>query len=145
MNARVGEIVKLQRSSAYWVSRASRHRREGNRRRAAALLRHALTLSPADGDLRMEYAKTLQEMECYEASNRAAFGALTLTPKRYACYGLIGSNMLALGYEQEAMDAFSRYLWAVQKSGGVSEYDEELDELEAYETDQPQLRARYET
>ena len=144
MNARVGEIVKLQRSSAYWVSRASRHRREGNRRRAAALLRHALTLSPADGDLRMEYAKTLQEMECYEASNRAAFGALTLNPKRYACYGLIGSNMLALGYEQEAMDAFSRYLWAVKRAGDVPEFDDELDELEEFENDQPHLRARHE-
>ena len=42
----------------------------------------------------MEYARVLQEMECYEASNRAAFGALTLDPRRYGCYGLIGRNMV---------------------------------------------------
>jgi len=144
MNDTIGEVVKLQRPSAYWVGRAARHRREGNRLRAAALLRHAVALSPTDSDLRMEYARILQEMECYEASNRAAFGALTLDPQRYGCYGLIGRNMLALGYEQEAMDAFSRYLWAVKKTGGTAEFDEELDELEAFETDQHQQRARYE-
>ena len=144
MSEKIGEVFKLQRPSAYWVGRAARHRREGNRRRAAALLRHAVALAPADSDLRLEYARTLQEMECYEASNREAFGALTLDPRRYACYGLIGRNMLALGYEQEAMDAFSRYLWAVKKSGGVSEFDEELDQLEAFEADPLHLRARHE-
>ncbi|MDD3212803.1 MAG: tetratricopeptide repeat protein [Eubacteriales bacterium] len=145
MSIKAGEIVKLQRSPAYWVGRADRHRRQGNRRRAAALLRHALTLSPADSELRMEYARTLQEMECYEASNRAAFGALTLNPRRYACYGLIGRNMLALGYEQEAMDAFSRYLWAVKRDGAAPEYDEELDELEEAESERTRFQSRYET
>jgi tetratricopeptide (TPR) repeat protein len=144
MSERTGEIVKLQRSSAYWVGRADRHRRQGNRRRAAALLRHAVSLAPEDGELRVAYARTLQEMECYEASNRAAFGALTLNPKRYACYGLIGRNMLALGHEQEALDAFSRYLWAVRQSGDTAEYDEELDELEAAEDERSRLQARYE-
>ncbi len=145
MSERTGEIVKLQRSSAYWVGRADRHRRQGNRRRAAALLRHAVSLAPRDGELRVAYARTLQEMECYEASNRAAFGALTLDPKQYACYGLIGRNMLALGHEQEAVDAFSRYLWAARQSGDTAEYDEELDELEAAEDDRSRLQARYET
>lgn len=147
MSVRTGEVVKLQRSSAYWVARADRHRRQGNRRRAAALLRHAVALSPQDDDLRVAYAQTLQEMECYEASNRAAFGALTLNPKRYACYGLIGHNMLALGNAQEAMDAFSRYLWAVRQAGGIVDvdYDEELDALEAAENDSSNTRARHET
>ncbi|HPR77191.1 MAG TPA: hypothetical protein PLR69_01215, partial [Candidatus Limiplasma sp.] len=90
------------------------------------------------------YARTLQEMECYEASNRAAFGALTINPKRYACYGLIGRNMLALGYVQEAMDAFSRYLMAVRQTGLTAEYDEELDTLETLETEHAHIQARYE-
>jgi tetratricopeptide (TPR) repeat protein len=145
MSVIAGEIVKLQRPSAYWLERANRHRRQGNRRRAAALLRHAVSLSPADGELRVAYAQTLQEMECYEASNRAAFGALTLNPKRYDCYGLIGRNMLALGYQQEAMDAFSRYLWAVKQNDGIAEFDEELDALEAAENEHSRLPARYET
>lgn len=144
MTLRNGEIIKLQRSSAYWVGRAARHRREGDRRRAAALLRHAVSLAPADSDLRTEYARTLQEMECYEASNRAAFGALTLDPRRYVCYGLIGRNMLALGYEQEAMDAFSRYLWAVKRAGGEAEFDEDLDTLEDHEAERNRMRARHE-
>lgn len=144
MSIKTGEVVKLQRPSAYWMGRAARHRRQGNRRRAAALLRHAVSLSPTDSDLRMEYARTLQEMECYEASTRAAFGALTLDPKCYVCYGLIGRNMLALGYEQEAMDAFSRYLWAVKHTGGVPEFDDDLDELEESGTPLPHQRARYE-
>lgn len=145
MNAKTGEIVGLERSAAYWVARAARHRRLGDRRRAAALLRHALALSPADGDLRLEYAKTLQEMECYEASNRAAFAALLQSPRRYTCYGLIGRNMLALGYEQEAMDAFSRYLLAVKHTGAEPEFDDDLDELERYEDEPFGLRARHET
>ncbi len=145
MSVKAGEVVKLQRSSAYWLERANRHRRQGNRRRAAALLRHAVSLSPADSELRVAYAQTLQDMECYEASNRAAFGALTLNPKRYACYGLIGRNMLALGFQQEAMDAFSRYLWAVKQTGAAAEFDEDLDELEAAEYEHSRLPARYET
>lgn len=144
MNGKAGEVIKLQRPSDYWVRRAARHRRQGNRERAAALLRHAVTLSPGDGELRMEYAKTLQEMECYEASTRAAFGALLINPKRYACYGLIGRNMLALGHEQEALDAFSRYLLAVKRAGGIPEFDEELDALEDQETSRPHMRARHE-
>lgn len=145
MNAKTGEIVGLERSAEYWMARAARHRRLGDRRRAAALLRHALAIAPADGELRMEYAKTLQEMECYEASNRAAFAALPQSPRRYACYGLIGRNMLALGYEQEAMDAFSRYLLAVKRTGAQAEFDSELDELESYENEPFGLRARHET
>ncbi|MCE5343135.1 MAG: tetratricopeptide repeat protein [Eubacteriales bacterium] len=145
MSLKSGEIVKLQRSSAYWMGRADRHRRQGNHRRAAALLRHAVTLSPADSDLRVAYARALQEMECYEASNRAAFGALTLNSRHYACYGLIGRNMLALGREQEALDAFSRYLLGVKQAGGIAEYDEDLDELEAAENKRMRLQARYET
>lgn len=144
MTGKTGEIVNLQRSSAYWLGRAARHRRAGDRRRAAALLRHAMTIAPLDGDLRVEYARTLQEMECYEASNRAAFSALTLDPRHYACYGLIGRNMLALGYEQEAMDAFTRYLIAVKRAGATAEYDMELDELEASQTDRRVTRSRCE-
>jgi tetratricopeptide (TPR) repeat protein len=145
MSLKSGEIVKLQRSSTYWMGRADRHRRQGNRRSAAALLRHAVTLSPADSDLRVAYARTLQEMECYEASNRAAFSALTLNPRHYACYGLIGRNMLALGREQEALDAFSHYLLGVKQAGGTAEYDEDLDALEAAENRRMRLQARYET
>ena len=103
-----------------------------------------MTIAPLDGDLRVEYARTLQEMECYEASNRAAFSALTLDPRHYACYGLIGRNMLALGYEQEAMDAFTRYLIAVKRAGATAEYDMELDELEASQTDRRVTRSRCE-
>ena len=144
MSDRPGEVIRFQRPSAYWMGRAARHRREGNRRRAAALLRHAVALSPTDSDLRLQYARALQDMACYEASNRAAFGALTLDPRRYVCYGLIGRNMLALGNPQEAMDAFSRYLWAVRHSGGEAEFDEELDQLEDYENSRPRLKARFE-
>lgn len=143
MNGKTAEIFRLQRSSTYWAGRAQRHLRAGNRRRAAALLRHALTLAPQDSALRMEYAKTLQDMECYEASNREAFGALTRDPRRYALYGVIGRNMLALGHEQEAMDAFARYLLAVRRSGDVPEFDEELEELEEFETGRPDIRARH--
>ncbi len=143
MHETTGEIIRLQRSSAYWAGRAARHRREGNRRRAAALLRYAVRQSPADGELRMAYAQALQELECYEASTREAFGALNLNPRRYACYGLIGRNMLALGYEQEALDAFTRYLWAVRREGVPAEYDEDLDTLEMLDSERPRLRARH--
>ena len=63
MHETTGEVIRLQRSSAYWAGRAARHRREGNRRRAAALLRYAVRQSPADGELRMAYAQALQELD----------------------------------------------------------------------------------
>ena len=56
MNGKTAEIFRLQRSSTYWAGRAQRHLRAGNRRRAAALLRHALTLAPQDSAKRCEVA-----------------------------------------------------------------------------------------
>ena len=150
------EIVGLQkcapvqsicRASSYWLNRADYYRRLGQNRRAAALLRHAVTLSPDDGDLREEYAETLLDMSCYEASTRAAFDALTVDPSRFGCYGLIGRSMLALGHEQEALDAFSRFLRGARQADQTPELEEELDDVEDMfdlADTEPRGSARYE-
>ncbi len=143
-----GQVVPLPRSAAYWSGRADQHLRRGNRRKAAALLRHAVSLSPENGDLRREYALLLQEMNCFEASTREAFAALTIDPERlFDCYGVIGHNLLLLGREQEALDAFSRYVKQARRIGAdTAEWDDDLDQLETYyDQPDPDRRARYNT
>ena len=105
-----GQVVSFERPSHYWLRRARRHRKRGEHHQAAALLRRAVALEPGSGALRLEYAQSLRDMSCYEASIREAFGVLALEPTGFLPYGLIGRNMLSLGREQEAMDAFSHYL-----------------------------------
>ena len=142
-----GQVVSFGKSAGYWVRRAEQHRKRSEFRRAAVLLRHAMTLEPASGELRMEYAETLRDMRCFEASNRAAFGALSLNPAQAFPFSLIGRNMLSLGREQEAADAFSHYL---QQTGGEQqdllfpEEDEEIGVLEGLITaSQQRRRARH--
>ena len=128
-----GQVVSLERSPQYWRRRAQQHRKRGEHSRAAALLRHAVALEPSSGDLRVEYAKSLRDMSCFEASNREAFGALALEPGGAAPYRIIGRNMLSLGREQEAMDAFSHYFekaWKMPEIRFEMENDEEFYELE---------------
>ena len=109
-----GQIIPLSKPPQYWLRRAEQHRRHGEHRRAAALLRHAVALDPASGDLRMEYAKSLRDISCYEASTREAFTALTLEPADFAPYQIIGRNLLSMGREQEAVDAFAHYMEKAQ-------------------------------
>lgn len=127
-----GQVVSLVKSPQYWLRRAEQHRKRGEHYRAAALLRHAVALDPASGDLRMEYAKALRDMSCFEASTREAFGALALEPTGFAPYQIIGRNMLSMGREQEAIDAFSHYLEQARELPGLlfSDDDDELFELE---------------
>lgn len=108
--ALAGQVVSLDKSPRYWLRRAQQHRKRGEHHRAAALLRHAVSLEPESGALLMEYAQALRDMSCFEASNREAFHALALEPEGFLPYHLIGRNMLSLGREQEAADAFAHYL-----------------------------------
>ena len=145
---RRSSVVSMRRTSSYWLNRAERYRRLGQNRQAATLLRHAVALEPKDGGLREEYAETLQDMHCYEASTRAAFDTLTVDPTRFGCYSVIGHNMLALGHEQEALDAFSRFLHAAQGMEISPELNDELDDVEDMfdltADAQPHGQARYE-
>ncbi len=143
-----GEVLSFEKSPRYWLRRAQHHRKRGEHRRAAALLRRAVALEPSSGELRMEYAHTLRDMSCYEASTREAFGVLALEPTGFLPYGLIGRNMLSLGREQEAMDAFSHYFQkAHAPEGGALLWDEddEYFHLEDLLEEAPrQGKARYE-
>ena len=130
-----GQVISLAKPPQYWLRRAQQHRRQGEHHRAAALLRHAVTLEPASGDLRMEYAKSLRDMNCYEASNREAFGVLALQPSEFLPYQIIGQNMLSLGREQEAVDAFSHYLeqaHALPESALIDPFDDSMDVMENF-------------
>lgn len=130
-SAEAGQVVSLAKSAQYWVRRAQQHLKRGEHRRAAALLRHAVDLDPVDRDLRMEYAQVLREMSCFEASNRVAFGALAQEPTGFAPYQIIGQNMLSLGREQEAIDAFSHYFRQARAEGeSLWDWDDEFYELE---------------
>ncbi len=143
--ANPGQVVSLEKSARYWSKRAEQHRKRGEHHRAAALLRHAVDLEPASGDLLMEYAQTLRDMSCFEASNRAAFNALALSPGEALPYNLIGRNMLSLGREQEAVDAFAHYLHHMRVMPPEALYwDDETYELEDWLSDgQGRGTARY--
>ena len=144
----LGQVVSFERPSHYWLRRAQRHRKRGEHHQAAALLRRAVALEPASGELRLEYAQCLREMSCYEASTREAFRVLALEPTGFLPYGLIGRNMLSLGREQEAMDAFSHYLEQArvrQEDALLWEEENESFVLEDF-LEEPHLgSARYET
>ena len=128
-----GQIVSFEKSAGYWLRRAAQHRKRSEFRRASVLLRHAMALEPTSGEIQMEYAENLRDMHCFEASNCAAFGALSLNPAASFPFSLIGRNMLSLGREQESIDAFSHYL---QQTDGtpqdvlLMEESEEMDALE---------------
>lgn len=104
------QVLRMARPAAYWARRAALHHRRGNRRQAEALYQHAVKLTPGNIPLKLAYARVLQESRRWEASNRQAFSVLAQDPTNAACIGLIGENLTALGYLEEAADAFAHTL-----------------------------------
>ena len=143
--AGMGQVIPFGHSAEYWLARASRHQKQGETRKAAQLLRHAVSIEPQSADLRTEYALSLQALSCFEASNREALGVLAADPSRFVCYGIIGKNMMALGREQEAIDAFTHYLRELRHAPEDLMLSEDLCDIEDMFDVQPVLRmARYE-
>jgi len=122
-----GQVIPLAKPPLYWLRLAKRHSKRGEHSQAAALLRHAISLDPASVDLRIEYARALRDMSCYEASIREAFQALTLERPGLAPYHVIGRNMLSLGRAQEALDAFSYCMDSRQELPAYTLHDGEED------------------
>ncbi|MFH1513550.1 MAG: hypothetical protein ABIG45_09380, partial [Bacillota bacterium] len=130
MEEQAGQVLRMARPAAYWARRAAIHHRRGNRHQAEALLRHAVTLTPDNLPLKLSYARVLQELHRYEASNRQAFAALSQDPDFGPCIGLIGQNLMALHYLEEAADAFAHALYS--DSPDMAElHAGQLDRLEA--------------
>ena len=128
--ASAGQVVPLRRSADFWMQRAKQYIHKGQPRKAALLLRHAVGLEPAAVDLRVAYAQALQALRCYEASNREAFHVLAQAPSEPDSYQLIGRNMLLLGREQEAIDAYANYLHILRQRPDALVYEEELYSIE---------------
>ena len=80
----------------------------------------------------MQYALTLRQLHCYEASNREAFCALAANPHREELYGLIGCNLLAMGLKQEGLDALGYYFHA-EIPAAMPWHDEACDLADAYD------------
>jgi len=129
MTEQAGQILRMARPAAWWARRAALHHSRGNRRQAEVLYQHAVALTPDSVPLKLAYARVLQEARRYEASNRQAFAALALDPQSIACIGLIGQNLMALGYLDEAADAFAHAL-NTDSEGMAEAYGEQLDRLE---------------
>ena len=102
----------FQRPANYWLRHADRHKQSGDLIRAAVLQRHAVRAEPGSDAARMQYALTLRQLHCYEASNREAFRALAAHPEWQELYGLIGCNFLAMGLRREGLDALETYMHA---------------------------------
>ncbi len=124
----------FERPAPYWLRRAEKSKQAGNLIRAAVLERHAARTDPAYEAAPASYAFTLSQLHCYEASNREAFAALAYDPSRFALYGLIGRNMIAMGRRQEAMDAFFMYL---------DRRRDELDTLPPWDSDVLDMEQAY--
>ena len=124
-SASPGQVLSFEKPSQYWLRRALHHRKQGQHQHAAALLRHAVAQEPLSGALRLQYAQSLYDTCCFEASIREAFGALAVEPSALHPYRLISQSMLSLGRRQEAIDAFVYYL---QESRTASPSSISLDE-----------------
>ena len=122
----------FQRPANYWLRHADRHKQSGDLIRAAVLQRHAMRAEPGSDAARMQYALTLRQLHCYEASNREAFCALAHQPELTELYGLIGCNMLNMGMRREGLDALGVYM---NTTGTASApwHDEACDLSEVYD------------
>ncbi len=100
----------FQRPASYWLRRAERQRQNGDLLRAAVLERHALSAEPANAAASLRYVLTLRQLQCYEASNREAFAALSRDPENLDLFGLIGLNLYCMGRLEAAYDALNNYL-----------------------------------
>ena len=123
------QVLRMARPAAYWARRAALQHRRGNRRQAEALYQQAVKLTPGNIPLKLAYARVLQESHRYEASNHQAFAALALDPMNASCIGLIGENLTALGYLEEAADAFAHAL-QTEPEGLADVHAAQLDRLE---------------
>ncbi len=122
----------FQRPANYWLRHADRHKQSGDLIRAAVLQRHAVRAEPGSDAARMQYALTLRQLHCYEASSREAFRALAAHPDRAELYGLIGCNLLALGQRRQGLDALNIYLHTAA-TASAPWHDEACDLSEAYD------------
>ncbi|MEG1776308.1 MAG: hypothetical protein RSC91_00935 [Clostridia bacterium] len=140
-------VLPFGKPAEYWIRRAERSRQNGDFRRASVLLRHAAGLEPAAPEPRLEYAASLREMNCFEASNREAFAALAEVPDFYRFFALIGRNMAVMGRREEAMDAFALYLSGARADDAEPlPWDDEAYEIDdAFEEDEPTHRNRLQT
>lgn len=122
----------FQRPANYWLRHADRHKQSGDLVRAAVLQRHAVRAEPGSDAARMQYALTLRQLHCYEASSREAFSALAKHPEQAALYGLVGCNMIAMGMRREGLDALWLYMHA-DITASAPWHDEACDLAEAYD------------
>ena len=122
----------FQRPANYWLRHADRHKQSGDLIRAAVLQRHAVRAEPGSDAARMQYALTLRQLHCYEASSREAFCALAAHPEWQELYGLIGCNFLSMGLRREGLDALGYYMHA-DISAIAPWHDEACDLAEAYD------------
>ena len=100
----------FQRPANYWLRHADRHKQSGDLIRAAVLQRHAVCADADSVSARTQYALTLRQLHCYEASNREAFRALADQPGQLDLFGLIGCNFFSMGLTREGLDALDVYL-----------------------------------
>lgn len=122
----------FQRPANYWLRHADRHKQSGDLVRAAVLQRHAVRAEPGSDAARMQYALTLRQLHCYEASSREAFSALARQPDQAALYGLVGCNLLAMGMRREGLDALGLYMHE-DVTASAPWHDEACDLSEAYD------------
>lgn len=122
----------FQRPANYWLRHADRHKQSGDLIRAAVLQRHAMHAEPGSNAARMQYALTLRQLHCYEASSREAFRALAAHPDQPELYGLIGCNLIALGQRRQGLDALDLYLRTVP-AASAPWHDECCSMSEAYD------------
>ena len=121
----------FQRPANYWLRHADRHKQSGDLIRAAVLQRHAMRAEPGSDAARMQYALTLHQLHCYEASSREAFCALAANPALTELYGLIGCSLLSMGLRREGLDALGIYMRT--SSAMAPWHDEACDLADAYD------------
>lgn len=122
-----GRIVAFPASGGYIFRKANENRREGRLLQAVELMRRGLELEPEREDAWLDLAEILNEMGCYEQSNRVLYKLLSCrmyVPEAY--YGL-AANHSALMNQQKAVDSAANYL-ALAPEGAFAESAQEIIE-----------------
>lgn len=108
--------VDFQKPHKRWLDQAKAAREAGDVCKALEMYRQALADCATDWDAGLGYALLLWENECWGASLRETYRLLCLYPKEEKLYGLLYRNLLAMGHEEAACEAYEHYLWHLYRN-----------------------------
>ncbi len=138
MTAPHDNLVRFERSAAYWMSRARRHHTNAEHTSAGLLYRQAYEQVHRQ-DIALKMAENYYQMGCYYAARRTALNLLTNTPDLPEAYYWLGVAALQEGDEDLGERALAM---ALQKGRDLPLADDAQDLLCDYPWTEPGVYRR---